>query len=148
MNDVEISDDLETGELPWLGAYLSSKGISHMEVMLAGGGDSGQIETIDFFGDDDQIMSYSDIRDDLMSKFIPSGSTIKQNFFVFLESSIYRFADPFGDYCNNEGGVVNLEISVTKKGLILESGTFSENEYDDEYDDEDYEDDPDEGMEP
>lgn len=121
-----------------LGLYLASKGVASLRAGLSGGGDEGQLDYIEFIDTNGKILSETDMIENLKMQIIPSGLQI--NLYDRLTDLIDEFAEPLGDYVNNEGGSVSLEIKVTRDGLVLKEGYFTENEYDDEFD-EDFEDD-------
>lgn len=145
--------DNQEGEHSWLGAYLTARNVALMSAQLSGGGDEGQLDHIDFYDGNDKLLSEFDITENLRSMTIFDGSSHPRSFFDELSAVIDTFAEPLGDYVNNEGGVVSVDIRVTPDGLLYESGYFTENEPDEDYDyDEDYdaelEEDSNESMEP
>lgn len=124
-------------ELSVLTPLFKDIGVSKIYVNLAGGGDSGDVEDVEFYGDEDEPLNYNDVKDSIEESGLVSS-------IYFLNDNFCSIANSLGDWYNNAGGTVRLEFKVTDRGIINSYGGI---EYNDDYDDEwDYENEEDEGM--
>lgn len=134
-------DDLDEQEkLAWMIPEFMGLGISRFEADLAGGGDSGDIEDIRFFGKDDNELNYSYISTQMEAMPMWDG---RGNFMDYLETVISDDASAEGDWYNNEGGKVESAYIVTENGVLIDYVSITYNPPFDDYDDEELEDDHD-----
>lgn len=79
---------------------LKDLSINLIEINFSGGGDSGDIDDVNFYSDGKLIRLNEENKD--LHDFIEE----------FSWSLIYKTADTVGDWVNNQGGYGNIEIDV------------------------------------
>ncbi len=131
--------------LPWLGAWLTKRGVGQLTAVFSGGGDSGDLDGITYYDKDGREMSSLVIDRELDDLEIMDGSGNADSFRDELVSVLESHASDLGDYCNNEGGMVSITMEIHPVGLEITESWFEENVWDDEEPEDEFED---EEMEP
>lgn len=138
--------------LAWLSPILVHLGVARMEASLDGGGDSGDLNEVTYYGSDDNELSAIEIEEKLGAIKVKG---VEATALSHLHDGITQDANDEGNWYDNEGGSVSSSYNVSVDGIFTEYVSISYNDPDDDYDpdedDEELEDDElddDEGMSP
>lgn len=152
-DDHEFRDDdnLEPHEsLSWISPILAQLGVASFSAKLSGGGDSGDLDEIEYHDSEGELLDTTEIETALRAIKAP-GSSGDMTVLDLLNDQMCSDASEEGNWYDNDGGSVESSYLVRPQGIITEFVNISYHapDYDEDYDDEDeeYEDEPeDEGM--
>lgn len=155
--DIRLQDSQQTDftKFPsWVGRALNWAGCDQVEADFSGGGDEGHFDDLRFCGAGVDIMAEERIKERMQEVHCRalepyksphiSGTSALQT----LIRQIETIADKYPDYANNDGGALNLEISISAECMRVDDWNFTEHEPDDEDYDDDYDEDYDDEFFP
>ena len=126
--------------MAWLSPILVHLGVARMEASLDGGGDSGDLNGVTYYGSDDKELDSAAIEEELGAISVKGGQITALS---HLHDSITQDACDEGNWYDNEGGSVSSSYNVSVDGIFTEYVSISYNDPDDY----DYDDDEDEEPE-
>ena len=124
----------------WIGKLLYDAGVREISAELSGSGDSGDIDDIAYYNEENEPISSVTIEDNLLNliKIKKHGRTITP--YDELRDFITADACAEGNWYDNDGGSVSSKYIVKPQGIetaYVELTYYEpdEDEFDDDYDD-------------
>ncbi|MEY8801974.1 hypothetical protein AB9K35_16820 [Leisingera sp. XS_AS12] len=134
---------------PWLAAILHKFEVTTIEASFSGSGDEGHMDDLILTLRDGAEGTEDSVWKSLKELKVRSAESYRKSLYDILEEKVEKDADPVGNYSDNEGGAVYLQIAISEDAAEVIYTDYTPGSYDDEYDDEEepeYEDDFDPGA--
>lgn len=129
-------------ERVWMGRLLYNEGLRALDLVYSGGGDSGDLDEICYYGENHVEIDLDKIEKQLESIKLPFRSAAfgTVDALSFLKGITSDDAMEAGNWWDNDGGQATSSYSVMKEGLVMQyvDVTYYEpDDFDDDYDDDD-----------